>query len=272
MTDWMSAVGILSAGLVVGLMFAIASWKQRGRATGNLELSKLEAKRDAILERLRTLEDGEDGDRDRLEREAAAVLRQLDQLRQSPAADHVAVPVPAVRRPVSSVYGFLFGAGVVAIAGSLVFYATKPAATAAERVPSMQQSAMVPSPIPVARDTDDVEARIVMARECLDREDMVGAFEHTKFVLARKPGEPRAQTYQAIVRLAMGQPDAAKGLLLSATTTDPKFTEAWVALAWLNTKVGDAPAAVRAIDSAVLQHPEDEQRLRGALVEMQKGR
>src|SRR6185369_1731770 len=87
-------------------------------------------------------------------------------------------------------------------------------------------------------------------------------------VLAKNPNEPRAQTYQAIVRMAMGQPDQAKTMLEAATATEPRLTDAWVALAWLHSQQSDREGATAAIEQAVKQHPEDEQRLRGILAQM----
>ena len=98
----------------------------------------------------------------------------------------------------------------------------------------------------------------------------MGVFEQTTAVLAKNPNDARAQTYQAIVRMAMGQKDEAQKLLVSATSTDPKLTDAWVALAYLRTQAADNEGATQAIDSAIKQHPDDEQRLRSVLAQMQQ--
>ena len=107
-----------------------------------------------------------------------------------------------------------------------------------------------------------------MAKAYLDRENLMGAFEQTNAVLAKNPNNPRAMTYQAIVRMAMGQADQAKKMLESATASDPKLTDAWVALAWVHSQQADRDGAARDIEEAVKQHPEDEQRLHGILAQM----
>src|SRR5438128_2223064 len=74
--DWLSAVGMLLAGLIVGFMFVYSM--RRRDVKSDLELRDLEAKRDALLAALR----GEESpaERAKLERQTANVLRQIDEL------------------------------------------------------------------------------------------------------------------------------------------------------------------------------------------------
>ncbi|MGZ7079026.1 MAG: hypothetical protein ACXVJT_06395, partial [Thermoanaerobaculia bacterium] len=94
-TDWLSALGILLAGLVLGFMFVYGYVMRRrdgvAPATGDLELRDLEAKRDALLQQLREGEDDAE-ERARLEVEAAQVLRAIDVRTQRVAAG--AAPPP----------------------------------------------------------------------------------------------------------------------------------------------------------------------------------
>src|SRR5512132_3813764 len=80
-TDWLSAIGILLAGLVLGFMFVYAYvMKRRGQqpVVEDVVLRDLEAKRDALLQQLRDLDANEKDERARLEVEAAQVLRAID--------------------------------------------------------------------------------------------------------------------------------------------------------------------------------------------------
>ena len=68
-TDWLSAIGILLAGLVLGFMFVYAYvMKRRGQqpVVEDVVLRDLEAKRDALLQQLRDLDANEKDERARL--------------------------------------------------------------------------------------------------------------------------------------------------------------------------------------------------------------
>ena len=268
-TDWLSAIGILLSGLVIGFMFVYASMRKR-QESDDLDRRDLEAKRDALIEQLRA-DDLSPDERARIEREAAAVLRALD------GDKNVAPPppaaTPAVPKSSSALAGFLWGAGSVAALFLLGWYVTKSATPkTAAPTPVQQPQAIEQLEASVKSNPDDNEARIELAKAYLDRENLMGVFEQTTAVLAKNPNEPRAQTYQAIVRMAMGQQDQAKKLLDAATATDPKLTDAWVALAYLRLQQGDKGGASGAIEEAIKQHPEDEQRLRNILAQMTQPR
>src|SRR5579862_1224880 len=101
MTDWLSASAMLAAGVIVGFMFLYGMKRRQTRT--NTERVDLEAKRDALLARLR-----EDPSDRRLELEAAEVLRKLDGL----GGGQAILPVPPGRDAApSQLKGFLWGAG-----------------------------------------------------------------------------------------------------------------------------------------------------------------
>ena len=272
-TDWLSAIGILLAGLVVGFMFVYASMRKKHDTAphDDLERRDLEAKRDALIAQLRA-GDLAPGERTRIEREAAEVLRGLDQSGAPVSAGEKSVAPPARDgAPSSALAGFLWGAGTVAAIFFIGWFVTKnatPKETAPSPTTPPQSIEQLQST--VRANPDDSEARIALAKAYLDRENLMGVFEQTTAVLAKNPNDARAQTYQAIVRMTMGQKDEAQKLLAAATTTDPKLTDAWVALAYLRTQQSDNDGAARAIDEAIKQHPEDEQRLRSILAQMQQ--
>src|SRR5438552_6430319 len=124
-TDWLSAIGILLSGLVIGFMFVYASMRKRQEAD-DLDRRDLEAKRDALIEQLRAGDLSPD-ERARTEREAADTLRALD---KKPVLSGTPAPPPAVvRAPAksSAMAGFLWGAGSVAALFLLGWYVTKSA-------------------------------------------------------------------------------------------------------------------------------------------------
>ena len=69
-TDWASAIAILTAGLILGLMFIYFVARRRSATPpADLELRDLEAKRDLLIDQLRAEVDPDE--RTRLERETA---------------------------------------------------------------------------------------------------------------------------------------------------------------------------------------------------------
>ncbi|HEX7190147.1 MAG TPA: tetratricopeptide repeat protein [Thermoanaerobaculia bacterium] len=290
-TDWLSAIGILLSGLVLGFMFIYTFRKNRtAAATADLDRRDLEAKRDALIRQLRELTDDEVGERNRLELEAAKVLRALE---GAPAPKQPIAPAAAqaTTKPASSsgpLAGFLWGAGTVAALVFLGYYVfskaevkqdpnqTMPMSAAqggAQQMPAQQQQAQADPAVQkleqeVSADPTNADKRIALARLYLDKENMMGVFEQTKAVLEKNPNDARAQTYNAIVRMAMGQLDQATSMLDTATKTDPKLADAWVALAWIHVQKGDKPGAKAAIDSAIANVPAEADRLRDVWIQM----
>jgi cytochrome c-type biogenesis protein CcmH len=293
-TDWLSAIGILLSGLILGFLFIYTFRKNRTAvATADLDRRDLEAKRDALIRQLRELTDDEAEERKRLELEAANVLRALES--QSPLPPGEGGPKGRVRgeqvtekpvsrqpSPASPVIGFLWGAGTVAALVFLGYYVfsksevkqdpnqTMPMAAApgGQQAPMQQQPPAQADPAvqrleqEVSADPTNADKRIALARMYLDKENMMGVFEQTKAVLEKNPNDARAQTYNAIVRMAMGQVDQATTMLDTATKTDPKLADAWVALAWIHVQKGDKSGAKAAIDSAIANVPAEADRLR----------
>jgi len=304
--DWLSAVGMLLAGLIVGFMFVYSMRRSDKKpAAKDTELRDLEAKRDTLLAALRELADtnGPAGERARLERQAAEVLKAIDA--------HTAVPrskVPRVPRgtaaeeprnrgpeelrpvPVSStratLKGFAWGAASIAILGGIAWFVTQSAKPkneagmqqASAMAAPQTQSAQAPSNDPVVlnleasvkKNPDDLNARIELAKAYLDRENAMGTYEQTQYILERSPKDPKALTYQAIVRIAMGQADQARQMLETASKEDPKLLDASVALAWAYTVGGRNDDAERVMTAAAKQHPEEKQRLDELLQQMRE--
>jgi cytochrome c-type biogenesis protein CcmH len=296
-TDWLSAIGILLSGLVLGFMFIYTFRKNRtAAATADLDRRDLEAKRDALIRQLRELTDDEPEERTRLELEAAKVLRALEtplptgeggpkgRVRGEPATQ-----TPKATHQSGPLAGFLWGAGTVAALVFLGYYVfskaevkqdpnqTMPMASAqggGQQMPAQQQQPAQVDPAvqkleqEVSADPSNADKRIALARMYLEKENMMGVFEQTNAVLQKNPSDARAQTYNAIVRMAMGQLDQATSLLKTATKTDPKLADAWVALAWIHVQKGDKTGAKAAIDSAIENVPAEADRLRDVWTQM----
>ena len=301
-TDWLSAIGILLSGVVLGVMFIYVYVKRRQNTAAvpekDLDLAELEAKRDALIDQLRELEDSGDvtpEERKRLELKTADVLRAIDSHRPSKgraaaasaAAAAAAVPAPTgyfARNP--AVKGFLIGVGSIAALGFLGYFVYHSAqerqgggmtggGMAGQQQPmASQQQQQAPNPmvqqleLAVQQSPGDVNKRIELAKAYLDVNNMMGVFEQTKAVLDQQPDNAQALTYNAIVKMTMGQLDEARKMLGKATKADPTITDAWVALAWIATRSGKAAEADAAIASAARAHPEQEAKLKEVLAEM----
>ncbi len=263
MTNWLSASAMLLAGLVVGAIFLYGMRRRHDRGDG--ERADLEAKRDALLAQLRSVDNSAE-ERTRLEQETATVLRKLDgagaRVPARPAAETPAATHAALK-------GFVWGAASVAVLAGIGWFVVQ----SAKPKTDAQQNAMAPAPAATAdpavadlerrvqQNPDNLSLRDDLARAYLDRDNLTGVGEQSQYVLKRSPNDARALTYQALVHIAARQPEAAAAMLQRATKSDPKLLDAWVGLAWLHAQNGDLQQAESAIKEAKKQHPEESARL-----------
>jgi tetratricopeptide (TPR) repeat protein len=285
MTDWLSAGGMILSGLIVGFMFW---YGMKGRAAKpDVERLDLEAKRDLLLQQLRELKetDGSIEEQRRLERETADVLRALDKRGAAPskpaATPMVATEIytPAHARA-AAIRGFIWGAASVAVLGGIAWFVTEKATpktdTAAAPMASASQAQQQPDAAlqqieaAVAKSPDDLDMRNQLAKAYLERENLMGVFEQTKYILARTPDDARALTYQALVRMSMGQRDPAAQMLQHAIKSDPQLIDAYVALAWDDIQRGKTADAEAQIAEAARRHPDQQQRLDDVLSKMKE--
>lgn len=295
MTDWVSAGGMILSGLIVGFMFW---YGMKGRATKpDLERRDLEAKRDALLQQLRELKEmgGSEEEKRRLERETADVLRKIDQRGsakpKAAKADAVpetrgvtAVDVAAATRA-ATMRGFLWGFASIAVLGGIAWFVTEKAtprtesmtgggapmtSSAQQASPQQPDPAMQQAEAAVAKSPDDLSMRDELAKAYLERENLMKVFEHTAYVLKREPNDARALTYQALVRVSMGQGDGAAEMLQRAIKSDPDLTDAYVALAWANMQRGKTSEAEGLIAEAGRRHPDQKTKLDEVLVRMKE--
>jgi tetratricopeptide (TPR) repeat protein len=287
MTDWLSAGGMILSGLIVGFMFW---YGMKSRAPKpDVERLDLEAKRDVLLQQLRELKEtgGSVEEQRRLERETADVLRALDKRKAAPSKT-AAAPTPvaadvniAALTRAASIRGFIWGAASVAVLGGIAWFVTEkatpktetasaPMASAPQSQPQQSDPALQQIEAAVAKSPDDLEMRNQLAKAYLERENLMGVFEQTKYILARTPDDARALTYQALVRMSMGQRDPAAEMLRHAIKSDPQLLDAYVALAWDDIQRGKTAEAEAQIAEATRRHPEQKARLDDVLSKMKE--
>jgi len=300
--DWIPALAVLAAGLAIGaaLLWRVvlrgAAHPISAPAAPAVELRDLEGKYQALIAQLRELDEVGapkrtpeqlSREREELEHTAAHALREIE--RRAPSRDEREnpevgwAPLPsAAAAPAaapSTLKGFLWGVGSVGALGLLFFFVSQSArertqtesmtgdasATAGARSDGAE---VARAQAAVQRNPDDLDARLELARLHLVRQDMMGVFQETQQVLQRSPGNPRALSYQALVRLAMGQADMAESMLKEALAADPQLLEAYLHLMLVHVRSGRAAEAEKVLADAVRRFPGREDSLRSLLGEM----
>ena len=294
--DWLPGLAALVVGLVVGGLYVwrmrAAGAASPAAPEIPLEQRDLLGKREVLLRQLAELDDAaakrspEQLARERyaLELETARVLRELDRLPASApspapagagaaavasgAAGPVAgTPIPPAPAGSPALRGFLWGTGTMAALAGLVFLVTQaarprdPGGQATGELPGMASpGATDPEEASLRarldQDPDDLDTRLALARVYLERQDMMGVWNETQEVLARAPGHPRALSYQALVRLAMGQAEIALQMLEQAIAADPDMIDAYAPLSLVQMRLGRPEAAARTMAEAKRRFPE----------------
>jgi hypothetical protein len=285
--EWLPAIAILAAGLVFGAVlvwrFVFGGSRSAGKPAASVpaEVRDLAGRTDALVAQLRELEDTavkrtpEQLARERyaLELEAAHTLLALEETgasaRVAPEESAPLVPAAAVAtRDRAGLRGFLWGVGS-AVGGVLlvllVYQSAKPrepGGSVTGEIPSTAQQSPGPDAeetavqAALARNPNDVDARLALAHLYIDRENWMGVWTETAKVLERAPGNPRALAYQSLVRMAMGQVDVGVNLLKKALASEPGMMEgyAWLALGYV--RMGRMRDAESTIASASKRFPE----------------
>jgi thioredoxin-like negative regulator of GroEL len=294
--NWLPPLIVLALGLLFGVLLV---WRLRTGARpaeaapvgGAPALPDLEARRDALIAELRELElDASKANtaelartRFELEIEAARVLMALDRAQAKPGlkakraeAKGEAAAIPAAG---SALKGFLWGVGSMGALGLLLYLASQstdrraPAESATSGAPTPAEMAQSDPEIArlkglVEKNPGDLEARLELARRSLLRDDMMGTFNETRVVLERRPDDPRALTYQAVVRLAMGQAKGAEDMLKRAIAAQPGLEDAHVYLMLVYTETGRSSEAEAALAAAQKQLPTEAASLKDILARM----
>jgi len=300
-TQWTPALAFLVVGLLAG---AFVIWLSRSRRAADASREKadaepeavrdLEARFDGLIEQLRELDDEAAKrtpeqlahERHGLELEAARCLRDLEGARQRAARERKREEPKkkeeeAVAPPTSSTLrGFLWGIGSIAVLGLLLYLASESSRPRDDASTSQMSASGAPGApddaeiarlrAAVAAHPDETETRVELARALLERNDMMGVFEETRAVLAREPDEPHALTYQAVVRLAMGQAEQAEAMLKRAAERDPELIDAHIYLMLTYTELGREADADAALAAAIKSRPDHAESLRGLLDQMRR--
>ncbi len=282
-TDWVSAIAILAAGLVLGALFFYFNKRRNAPTLGgevDLERKDLEAKRDALVQQLRDPSLSAD-ERARLELETAAALRKLDEFTPRNSEEPRGTPRnTSAMNP--TIKGFLWGAASVTALfglGYFVMQQAKPRQEGDEITGGFNQQAPAQAPAAanpmlqqleaaVKAQPNNLQLRNDLAQAYLESNNLMAVFEQTRLVLAQSPDNSRALTLQGLVRMAMGETQEATSMLQRATKSDPKNLDSWVALAWVYAQSDRMQDAERMIQSAAEQVPEERTRLEQVFVQM----
>jgi cytochrome c-type biogenesis protein CcmH len=308
--DWAPALAVLAAGLVFGtvlvwrvLASARASRPAHAPAASEpahppLLARDLVGRRDALLLQLRELDDTSSKrtpdqlahERYALELEAAEVLLALDEKAEAAAPPARPAPepaAPAAPAAASGTRGFLWGlvtAGAIGGLFVLVWQGSRPRTEGGSVTGDLPNRPAAAEPAPgsgpeeaalrarVEKNPGDVEAQIELAQAALARQDMMAVWNATKAVLEVQPGHPQALSYQALVRLAMGQGDKALELLETAIKSDPDLLDSYLHLALVHVRMGKPEKADQAIAEAARRFPAQADDLRTLLVQMKQAR
>jgi cytochrome c-type biogenesis protein CcmH len=303
---WVLAAGlVVGAVLAYGLRGTRAITPAEEEAAARRR--DLEAQRDTLLDQLRELDDLAGvrdpqilaSERERLELLAARVLADLDRHTPAPRApaktaaaatdEPAAAPSPADAKRAAR-RGFAWGLGsAAAVAGLLVgvwgvAHPRGEGGSLTGELPMRGGPAPSGAPAPpeggadaelaqlqaaVTANPEDLDARLELVQAYLGRNELMEVWKETQEVLRRSPGNPRAMSYQALVRLAMGQAGEAEKQLKEAMAKAPKLLEPRLHLSLVYVRTGRIAEANAVLDAAERDFPQRKaalQRLRGEIM------
>ena len=274
------AASLVAVAIVVWRIYAAFRKRSLKPEASPLERRELLLRRrDMLVQQLREVQDT-DAERtpeqlaqERLGAELREVLRELDRLGASRASTPLrragAGGNPGLR-------GFLWGAASMAAAGFLLFLVytsvskrerggsvirETPVGRADSRSDGVDPATAVDAreaqlKAALARNPEDVEARLELARVHLGKEDLKAAWEDTREVLKRSPEDARALTYLGVIRSTSGQPEIAVTLFQRAIAKKPDLMEAHLQLAYAYVRLDRWPDAEAALAAASRRFPD----------------
>jgi tetratricopeptide (TPR) repeat protein len=302
--DWVPALVVLAVGAAIGVVLIWRSSRSSRpappaeRVAEVLDLRDERARFGALIAQLRELDDRaaestlehRGSERRELEIEAARALRDLVLRGSIPAvasaetvggvAGAVASPLPgAPAREPSALRGFLWGTGSVVAIAALLFFVTEAASdrapgdspTGGTGMEGRSAEAMVDLDAlrrAVAANPRNRAARLDLAQALLIGRDFQGVMEQTEAVLRESPDEPRALSYQAVVRVARGEADRALEMAQRAVGVGEENIETWVYLAIVHAQRGEGAAAATVLEKAIERFPNDAPALQSLLGEL----
>jgi hypothetical protein len=199
----------------------------------------------------------------------------------TPEGAPAAAGTPAAPLDGGAMRGFLWGTATAAAIGLLLFFVTRAAtpreeggsvtgtagalSTPEREGPMMGGGTMGGAP---TGGPEDIEARLDQARANLAQQNLMGVWNDTQFVLQKEPGHPRALSYQALVRLAMGQADVAESMLKQAMASAPDLLDAHLHLAVVYARSGRSAQAESTLRGAMSRFPEHRANLEALMQEL----
>lgn len=293
--SWTPPLVVLALGTVAGAV-VVAARARRQSAHEAPKLSShgsdLQRRYDALIRRL--AEGASPEERTAIEIEAAQVLREMETGKgpgAAPAASAVtaaqAIPAAtaAAARPASAWAGFAYGVLTMGVLGGLFFLASQGSTERASGgSPTGGNTMGAPASGPqtsaaddanlkaledaVRKSPKDIGQRVELTRAYLQRRDLMQVFDQTKAILELEPGNPHALTYQALVRVAMGQAPQAETMLLEVLKKDRRIEDAYIHLAIARLQQGNRKGAEEAIQLGQKEFPEDKEQLAQVFTEL----
>ncbi len=295
---WAPGLAILLVGLAVGLLAARRFARETGGEASErdleLKIEDLEARLEELYQRLRGERHADAGELSALEKAAARTLRELETSREllgrrGPAAAPARKRGRDAAKPArasapggrSFVTGFLYGAGLFALLGALLYWALRdaqPKPPEAAPAPPVQSAGapdehpagpQVPSEVVeqlraldnfILANPENLEARRDMAYLLLSAGQLFDAFGQADQILRRRAEDPDALYIQSMVRLAMGNGEQAMSLLQRALAADPAHVDSLVAMGLFRLREGEYGPAIelweRGLEAVGGEHPE----------------
>lgn len=284
--SWTPPLVVLALGAIAGTAVV---WARSRRPPGNeapkvdAHASDLKRRYDALIRRL--AEGAAPGEKGAIELEAAMVLREMETgpppaAPPSPAMSTASTTNTATApRPTSAWAGFGYGVLTMSILGGLFLLASQgsterssggsvtggngmsPAASDGLSQGAGDQANLKALEEAVRKAPTDIAQRIELIRAYLQQRDLMPVFEQTKAILEIEPGNPYALTYQALVRVAMGQASQAETMLVDVLKKNPDIEDAYIHLAIARIQLGNQKGAEAAIAAGQKQFPEDKEQL-----------
>ncbi len=284
--SWTPPLVVLALGAVAGAVVVVTRVRQKPAPESpkvSSHESDLKRRYDALIRRL--AEGAGPEERTAIEIEAAQVLREMETGKGPGSAAAAAAPAqtapaaPAAVRPTSAWAGFAYGVLTMGVLGGLFYLASQgsterssggaptggngmgPAASEAPQTSAADDANLKALEEAVRKSPTDVAQRIELVRAYLQRRDLMAVFDQTKAVLEIEPGNPYALTYQALVRVAMGQAPQAETMLVEVIKKNPGIEDAYIHLAIARLQLGNKKGAEEAIQAGQKQFPEDKEQL-----------
>lgn len=288
--SWTPPLVVLALGTVAGAV-AVGLRSRQKHAAGPIEpslatsqVSDLQRRYDALIRRL--AEGVSDEERARIELEAAHVLMEMEspggKTKQTHTAKAEVAPEPPAAkspaRPPSALAGFAYGVLAMGTLGGLFYLAslgsteraqggsptggnTMGSAAARPENAAAENAEIAALEANVQKTPQDIGLRVELTRAYLRQRDLMKVFDQTQAILEIQPGEPHALTYQALVRVAMGQADQAETMLVDAIKKNARIEDAYIHLAIARLQLGNRKGAEAAIADGQKQFPEDRELL-----------